>query len=78
MNTPKEIATRFSVKPEAVTAWIAAGELVAINVARPGATRPRWRISEEAIEDFERRRSSRPQQNPKPASRRRRPIKKYV
>ena len=77
-RTPKEVAAYFGVKDEGVCAWIAAGELVAINVARPGATCPRWRISEEAIEDFKRRRSSRPQQKPKPTARSRKPIKNYV
>ena len=77
-QTPKQVSPRFVVKVDVVLAWIAAGELIATNVARPGSQRPRCRITEEAIEDFERRRSSRPQQKPKPAARRRKPIKEYV
>lgn len=58
--TPPAIARRYAVKPAKVLAWIERGELEAINLAdRPGG-RPRWRISPEALEAFERRRSSRP------------------
>jgi excisionase family DNA binding protein len=57
--TPPEVARRFGIKPDKVLTWIATGGLVAINAAeRPGG-RPRWRISQEALEAFERRRSSR-------------------
>jgi hypothetical protein len=46
------------------------GELVGVNVAADPAARPMWRFSAEAVEAFERRRSSAP--TPKPARRRRR------
>ncbi|MBI1913226.1 MAG: hypothetical protein HYS12_00455 [Planctomycetes bacterium] len=37
-----------------VLGWIQSGELRAINVGRkPGAKKPRWRISEEALKAFE-------------------------
>ena len=75
--TPPAIARRYGVKPDKILAWIASGELAAINVAeRPGG-RPRWRISPEAIAAFERRRSSRPAASPT-TKRRKQDIPKYV
>jgi len=54
MFTPPEIARRLRVKPERVIAWIRAGKLPAINVAQPGSRRPRFRISRESLEEYER------------------------
>ena len=65
--TPPKYAERLGIKPEKVLGWIARGELRAINVAGRVGGRPRWRISVEAIADFERRRSA-----VKPAKTRRR------
>ena len=62
--SPPALAKRYGVKPAKVLAWIASGELVAINTAERSTGRPRWQISPEAIADFERRRSSRPPTKP--------------
>lgn len=63
--SPPAIAKRYGIKPVKVLAWIAAGELVAVNVAERSNGRPRWRVSPEALADFERRRSSRPAAQPR-------------
>ena len=59
-QTPPEYARSRRVKPDKVLAWIASGELAAINVATKPDGRPRWIITIEAIAEFEQRRSSRP------------------
>jgi hypothetical protein len=41
------------VKPETVISWIRGGELAAIDVARHGACRPRFRVSADALAAFE-------------------------
>jgi hypothetical protein len=58
--TPPVLAKRYAVDVHRVLAWIKAGELRAFN-AGDGDRRPRWRISPEEIEAFERRRSSTPE-----------------
>lgn len=55
--TPPQVAARLGVKPESVTAWIRSGALRALNLARPGSIRPRYRISPEALDTFERTRT---------------------
>ena len=67
--TPVEIAEARGIDIHGVLALIAAGELAAVNWARPGSRRPRWRISAEALAAFERRRTA---QAPAPRERRRR------
>jgi hypothetical protein len=75
--TPPEYAARLRVKPAKIIAAIRRGELAAIDMAEPGATRPRFRISPAAIEAFERRRAAGPM--PSRIRRRRSPdIKSYV
>lgn len=64
--TPPVIARRYAVNVGKVLAWIASGELAAVNVG-DGAKRPRWRITPEALADFERRRAA----QPRPATARR-------
>ena len=58
--SPPMIAKNYGVKPAKVLAWIASGELIAIDVAERRGGRPRWRVSPESLEAFQRRRSSRP------------------
>ena len=53
--TPPELAKRMQVKLAKIYAWIRSGELHAINVS-DGDERPRWRITEADVSDFERRR----------------------
>jgi hypothetical protein len=56
--TVAEVAASYRVKPHTVLSWIKAGWLQAANMAAASSTRPRWRISEKALEAFEDRRSS--------------------
>ncbi|MBN2291804.1 MAG: helix-turn-helix domain-containing protein [Pirellulales bacterium] len=68
--SPKELAERYEVATDKVIAWIRSGELSAFDVgSKPGSQRPRYRISENAIESFEIARSIQP---PTPRTRRRR------
>lgn len=68
MLTPPQIAARLAVKSAKVIRWIVAGELVGINVANTGCTRPRWRVDPADLEAFLRRRSA----VPTPTAKRRR------
>jgi hypothetical protein len=65
--SPADIARERGVRLSKVRAWIASGELVAVNVAeRTGhGFRPRWRVSAEALATFDRARSSKPTVAPK-------------
>ncbi len=67
--TPPQVAERFGIDPEKVRAFIDSGELRAINVAAKRCSRPRWRISPDALADFEASRSATP---PPTVTRRRR------
>jgi len=58
--TAAALAELYGVKVDTVLAWIHAGELAAVDVSRPGSQRPRWRISADAVEAFERRRRAVP------------------
>jgi excisionase family DNA binding protein len=50
----RDIAERCGVSERTVRAWIRAGELKAINLSRtPGSRRPRYRVTQAAIEAFE-------------------------
>jgi hypothetical protein len=51
--TPPKYAAQLGVKPQSIVNWIRCGWLKAINVAKPGCVRPRYRISPEAIREFE-------------------------
>ena len=63
--TPPELARRWRVKPERVIAWIRSGELRAFDVSsRPGVGKPRYRIPEDAIVEFQQRRSANPVRTP--------------
>jgi hypothetical protein len=67
--SPPEYARRLGVKPSKVIAWIRSGELRSLDASsRPGVGRPRFRISPDAIVEFENRRGV----QPAPAPRRRR------
>lgn len=49
-----EVAERYGVRPAAVNGWIRNGELSAINVVRSlKCKKPRYRISQKALEEFE-------------------------
>jgi hypothetical protein len=48
------VASRYGVTEAAVLAWIRSDELRALNVGRkPGSKKPRWRVSEQALAEFE-------------------------
>lgn len=51
--TPPELAKRWGVSPTTVIGWIRSGELRAIDVARRGARRPRYRIDVADVLAFE-------------------------
>lgn len=55
--TPPELAKRWHCKPSTVISKIRIGDLRAFNLAGPGCTKPRFRISPEAIAEFESRKS---------------------
>jgi len=58
--TVAEIAERYRCAPEKVLGWIARGELRAVNIAsRPGG-KPRWRIQESDLAEFETSRAAVP------------------
>lgn len=57
--TVKQIADQYAVTVHKVLAWIEAGELNAINIARNPQGQPRYRVSAAALEAFENSRSSR-------------------
>ena len=58
-RTPPELAADWGCNPETIRLHIAAGNLAAADVSRPGSTRPRYLIMPEAVEEFFRRRSTR-------------------
>jgi excisionase family DNA binding protein len=52
--TVRYVCERYAVSVHTVLAWIRSGELRAVNVGRrSGAKKPRWRITQEALEAFE-------------------------
>ena len=59
----RDLRERYAVSEHTVLGWIARGELRAVNVGRrPGAKKPRWRITQEALEAFELARTPTPLQ----------------
>jgi hypothetical protein len=65
-----DLCRRWKIGEDKVRAFLRKGELVAVNVATNLSGRPRWRITPESVEQFERRRSSAPP--PRPVRRRKR------
>jgi excisionase family DNA binding protein len=50
----RDLCERYAVSEHTVLTWINRGELRAVNVGRrPGAKKPRWRITQEALAAFE-------------------------
>jgi transposase len=74
--TASEVARRYRVSPDKVRAWIARGELQAVNTSTVLCGRPRWIVPPEALAEFERRRAGGPAPKP-PRRRRRTPIVDY-
>jgi hypothetical protein len=55
--TPPEIARRYGIATAKVIGWIRSGELAALNLATSTRTRPRYSVTLEALEEFERHRA---------------------
>ena len=70
-QTPSELARQLRVSPDRIRAWIATGELGAINTSTMSCGRPRFVILPEHLQAFLRSRAV--TAPPKPAPRRRRP-----
>ncbi len=58
--TVAEVARRLRVGEDKVRAWIAKGDLRAVNVASTRCGRPRWVVMPEALTAFEQSRTSQP------------------
>ena len=59
-HTPPAVARRLGVAPEKVLQLIRTGEIVAHDLATRRGGRPRWRISDEALDAFLESRRSQP------------------
>jgi transposase len=64
--TVRDLVERYGVGDHTVLGWIRRGELKAIDVSRSRSGRPTWRITPEAITEFEAARTASP---PKPRTR---------
>ncbi len=61
MLSPAQVARRLGVSWETVRTWIDNGDLKAVNVAvKPGLGRPRWKIAEEELTQFQLRHAAQP------------------
>ncbi|HZZ77892.1 MAG TPA: helix-turn-helix domain-containing protein [Gemmataceae bacterium] len=61
MYTVQDICSRYNVTVHTVLGWIRRGELRAINVGRRlGAKKPRWRVTQEALDAWEELRTPAP------------------
>ena len=76
--TPPMLAKRYGIHPDKVLTWINNGELRAFNAATAKDGRPRYLIDEDDVAAFEQSRSTVQTPTPKPAPRKRRPVKQYV
>lgn len=73
MYSVKDICQRYDVGEATVLKWIKNGQIEAINVGRtPNGKKPRWRVTEAALADFERARTPNPPPAPRPRSSKRR------
>lgn len=57
-KTPRQVAEQMHVPVRDVRAWIANGSLQAFDLSSPNAARKRWRITQEAIDEFLKLRTS--------------------
>jgi hypothetical protein len=60
-----DLCRRWKIGPDKVHGFIRRGELLAVNVATNLSARPQWRVTSEAVAQFERRRSSEPPSQPR-------------
>ena len=63
-KSPSEIAQRFGVDHAKVLRWIDSGQLKAVNVATNPTGRPRWRVSDHSLAEFEQARANVPPLQP--------------
>jgi transposase len=70
-RTTREVAAYFRVSEDKVRAWIAKGELAAVNTAAVLCGKPRWVITPDALAEFEQRRAGGPPPKAPPRKRRR-------
>lgn len=49
----KQLQERYGVGEHTVLGWIKHGALKAIDICRVGSRRPKWRVTEEAVREFE-------------------------
>jgi transposase len=55
----KQVAQRYGVCEATVSHWISTKQLRAINVGRdPGKQKPRWKVTQEALDEFEQTRTT--------------------
>lgn len=57
--TPRQVARERQIRAEKVLGWIRTGELRAVNMALHMTSKPRWKISREALAEFDLARSNR-------------------
>jgi len=58
----RNVCERYGVSEHTVLHWLHSGQLKAVNVGRDlGAKKPRWRVSQEALDAFEALRTPTPQ-----------------
>jgi excisionase family DNA binding protein len=70
--TIREVCERYGVTATTVRAWVRSGALLALNVSRATTSRkPRWRITQSALDAFELSRTPTPAP-PRVAGRRKR------
>ena len=74
--TVQEVAKRLDVSQQRVLYFIALGSLRAFNVSN-GNERPRWRITPEALAEFEERKSNKPPAPPAPRRRKKTAERSY-
>jgi hypothetical protein len=63
--TVADAARRYRVSPDKIRAFIARGELAAVNTASVLCAKPRWIILPDSLAAFERRRASGPAPKPR-------------
>jgi transposase len=64
----RDLCERYGVSEHTVLIWIRLGDLRAIDVSRQRGGRPKWRVTAEALQEFELARTPTP---PPPRARRR-------
>ena len=50
--TPPQVARMLGVKPSKVGKWIADASLKAVDLSEGRRRRPRWKISQQSLEEF--------------------------